>query len=100
MAFDEMMKMQGSGEMSRPVDGGKVPTGKDSGAQVEKAAGMLRQMATQMNQVLQMLGPDTSQEMVFDKKNPAETMGSPKMADSEKSMKRSMLVASLRGMSK
>lgn len=87
MAYDSMMG-----------DEGKVKTDAGTGPQVEQAVGKLKEAVSQMNEVLQMLGPDTAQQPVKDKMNPAETKGDPKMSDPEKQMKRGVLIASLKAM--
>lgn len=96
MAFDSLGK--GMGDRTRPIDLGKVETDGKSGMNQEKMQGAIMKMKSAMDEVLQMMGPNTSQMEVSDRYNPAETTGYPKMRDQDKAMKRNLIIAKLKKM--
>ena len=87
--------MEMDGKMPMHIDAGKVATDGKSGMDAEKMKGAVMKMKSAADEILQMLGPDTSQDMDYEKDNPAMTKGDPKRADSMKNMRRSAIMSKL-----
>lgn len=74
--------------------GGEVSTD-GKGASVEKMRGAIMQAKDALDAVLQSLGPDTSQDRIFDKDNPAETKGRMEMRDQDRNLRKRAVIAKL-----